>query len=286
MRALMGRLRENMVKFIADSACDLKEYPEINFETVPLTLFTDEKSFVDDLNLNVHEVLDFFYAHKGKSYTSCPATQAWLDAFEGYDEIYVVTITSGLSGTYSGANVAKTQFLSKHPTAKICIVDSLMTGSGEVLLLEKLVELKNQGKTFEEVSSEILSYRDSLRLFFGLRSLHNLAANGRVNKIVASAIGIMNIRILGTASKAGTIDPIAKCRGDKKIIETTIEEMKKAGFKGGKVRICHVENEALSAQIADAIQKEFGNVDLRYFPTRGLCSYYAERGGIILGCEC
>ena len=275
-----------MVKFIADSACDLKEYPGINFETVPLILSTDERSFVDDPDLNVHEVLDFFYAHKGKSYTSCPSTQAWLDAFEGNDEIYVVTITSGLSGTYNGANIAKSQYLSKHPDAKICIVDSLATGSGEVLLLEKLVELKKLGKSFEEISEEILTYRDSLRLFFGLRSLHNLAANGRVNKLIASAIGIMNIRILGTASKAGTIDPVAKCRGDKKVIMTMLEEMKKAGFQGGKVRICHVENEALAAEIESAIRGEFAQADIRSIPTRGLCSYYAERGGIILGCEC
>ena len=275
-----------MFKFIADSACDLKEFPGVPFETVPLTLSTDDRNFIDDTNLNVHEVIDFFQSHNGKSYTSCPSMQAWLDAFEGYDEIYVVTITSGLSGTYNGANTAKVQFLSKHPAAKICIVDSLMTGSGEIMLLEKLAELKKLGKTFEEISCEIITYRDSLRLFFGLRSLHNLAANGRVNKIVASAIGIMNIRILGTASKAGTIDPIAKCRGDKKVLETMIAEMKKAGFKGGKVRICHVENEELTKEIVDALKKEFGDIDISYVPTRGLCSYYAERGGIILGCEC
>lgn len=279
-------MRVNMVKFVADSACDLKKYAGITFETVPLTLSTDDKSFVDDTNLNVHEVLDFFYSHHGRSFTSCPSMQSWLDAFEGYDEIYVVTITSGLSGTYNGACTAKEQYLSSHPDTKICVVDSLATGPGEVLLLEKLVELKNQGKTFEEISKEIIDYRDSLRLFFGLQSLHNLAQNGRVNKIIASAIGIMNIRILGTASKVGTIDPIAKCRGDKKVLETTLEEMKKAGFKNGKVRICHVENEALTNEIVNSIKATFGDVDISFIPARGLCSYYAERGGIILGCEC
>lgn len=275
-----------MVKFIADSACDLKEYAGIPFETVPLTLSTDEKSFIDEPELNVHEVLDYFYSYHGRSFTSCPSMQSWLDAFEGYDEIYVVTITSGLSGTYNGACTAKEQYLSSHPDTKICVVDSLATGPGEVLLMEKLVDLKSQDKTFEEISEEIIAYRDSLRLFFGLQSLHNLAQNGRVNKIVASAIGIMNIRILGTASKTGTIDPIAKCRGDKKVLETTIQEMKKAGFKNGKVRICHVENETLTQELVKTIKANFGDVDVRFIPARGLCSYYAERGGIILGCEC
>jgi len=275
-----------MVKFVADSACDLKEYPGINFETVPLSISTDERNYVDTPDLDVHEVLDYMAGYHHRSFTACPATQLWLDAFEGADEIYVATITSGLSGTYQGANVAKDIYLSEHPEAKICVVDSLSTGPGEVLLLEKMVEWKNEGKSFEYISEEIINYRNSTRLFFGLASLHNLAQNGRVPKLVASAIGIMNIRILGTASETGTIEPIAKCRGDKKVLQKLMEVIKEAGYKGGKVRICHIENETFSDQIIEAVRQEFGEVDIKSIPARGLCSYYAERGGIIFGCEC
>ncbi len=275
-----------MVKFIADSASDLKDYPGIDFEVVPLTLSTDARSFVDTPELDVHEMLQYFYSHHGKSHTACPSTQAWMDAFDGADEIYVVTITSGLSGTYNSAVVAKDQYISEHPGVKICVVDSLATGPGEVLLLEKMVELKQQGKDFEFISKEILRYRDSLRLFFGLASLHNLAQNGRVSRIIASAIGIMGIRILGTASKQGTIDSVAKCRGDRKLIDRILVELRKAGYRGGKVRICHVENETLSAAVIDAIRREFGNSDINSIPARGLCSYYGERNGIVIGCEC
>ena len=274
-----------MFKIIADSSCDLKDFPNIPFETVPLTLSTDEKSFVDDPDLNISEVLDYLYSHNGRSYTACPSTQSWLDAFEGADEIYVVTITSGLSGTYASAGVAREQYLSEHPEVKICIVDSLSTGPGMVLLIEKIAELKAQGKSFEEVSSAIVTYQKSLKLYFALQSLHNLAVNGRVNKLIASAIGIMNIRILGTASPVGTIDPVAKCRGDKRVLEKIIEEIRACGYKGGKVRICHVENLELANVIAEKLREIFGDIDLRIVPARGLCSYYAERGGIILGCE-
>ena len=275
-----------MVKFVADSSCDLKEYPGIDFETVPLSISTDERNYVDTPDLDVHEVLDYMASYHHRSFTACPATQLWLDAFEGADEIYVVTITSGLSGTYSGANVAKDLYLSDHPDAKICVVDSLATGPGEVLLLEKMVEWKKEGKSFEYISEEIINYRNSTRLFFGLASLHNLAQNGRVPKIIASAIGIMNIRILGTASATGTIDPIAKCRGDKKILLKLLEEVKNAGYHGGKIRICHIENEDFANQIIDSLRQEYGEIDINSIPARGLCSYYAERGGIILGCEC
>ena len=261
-----------MIKFIADSAADIKEYPGVIFESVPLTLSTDERSFVDDKDLDVHEMQSYFRKHNGRSGTACPSTQAWMDSFDGADEIYVV-------------REIFEEYVVGHPEAKICVVDSLATGPGEVLLLEKMVELKNEGKTFEEVSEEILKYRESLRLFFGLASLHNLAQNGRVNKLVASAVGIMNIRILGTASKEGTIEQVAKCRGEKKLIQTTIDEMKKAGYKGGKVRICHVNNKALSDAIEDGLKKEFGAIDINSIPAGGLCSFYAEQSGIIIGCE-
>ena len=274
-----------MYKIVADSSCDLKSFPDAPFVTVPLSLSTDERSYVDQENLNVKEVLDYLYSHHGRSYTACPSTQGWLDAFEGADEIYVVTITSGLSGTFASANAAKEQYLSEHPEVKICVVDSLSTGPGLVLLIEKIAEYKAQGKTFEEIEKDIVNYQKSLKLYFALQSLHNLAVNGRVNKLVASAIGIMNIRILGTASSEGTIDPVAKCRGDKRVLEKMIEEIRSCGYHGGKIRICHVENLEFANVIAEKIREIFGNVDLRIIPARGLCSFYAERGGIILGCE-
>ncbi len=275
-----------MVKFIADSACDLKELPGVCFETVPLTLTAGPRNFVDDKELDLQDMLNYFSHHHGRSTTACPSMQAWIDSFEGADEIYVVTITSGLSGTYNSAMAARDHYLADHPGAKIYVVDSLSTGPGEMLLLEKLAELKNEGKSFEEISTGIEEYKSTLRLYFGLASLHNLAQNGRVNKLAASAIGIMNIRILGTASKEGTIESVAKCRGEKRLIETTIAEILKAGYKGGKVRMSHVENGGLADAISARLRQEFPKADIRICPTRGLCSFYAERNGIIIGCEC
>lgn len=275
-----------MVKFIADSACDLKEYPGICFETVPLSISTDEKNYTDDENLNVHEVLDYLEGYNDRSFTASPSPDTWMKAFEGADEIYCVTITSGLSGTYSGANLAREMYLEDHPDTKIYIVDSLSTGPGMVLILEKLAELKSQGKSFEEVCTAIERYRKRLKLYFSLSSLHNLAQNGRVSKLIASAIGFMNIKILGTASKEGTIEQVGKCRGNNRMIDKLIEQLKSCGFTKGKIRICHVECLEFANAVAEKIRSIFNNVDIKIIPARGLCSYYAERGGIILGCEC
>lgn len=275
-----------MVKFVADSACDLKEYPGICFETVPLSISTDERNYTDNEDLNVHEVLNYLEGYNDRSYTACPSIDAWLKAFEGADEIYCVTITSGLSGTFNGANIAREQYLEDHPDTKIYIVDSLSTGPGMVLLLEKLAELKSQGKSFEEVCTAIDKYRKRLKLYFSLSSLHNLAQNGRVNKLIASAIGFMNIKILGTASKEGTIEQVGKCRGNNRMIDKIIEQLKENGFTKGKIRICHVECLEFANAVAEKIRSIFNCTDIKIVPARGLCSYYAERGGIILGCEC
>ena len=275
-----------MVKFVADSACDLKEYPGICFETVPLSISTDERNYTDNEELNVHEVLDYLEGYNDRSYTACPSIDAWLKAFEGADEIYCVTITSGLSGTFNGANIAREQYLEDHPDTKIYVVDSLSTGPGMVLLLEKLAELKSQGKSFEEVCTAIERYRKRLKLYFSLSSLHNLAQNGRVNKLIASAIGFMNIKILGTASKEGTIEQVGKCRGNNRMIDKIIEQLKENGFTKGKIRICHVECLEFANAVAEKIRSIFNCTDIKIVPARGLCSYYAERGGIILGCEC
>ena len=275
-----------MVKFVADSACDLKDYPGICFETVPLSISTDERDYTDNEELNVHEVLDYLEGYNDRSYTACPSIDAWLKAFEGADEIYCVTITSGLSGTFNGANIAREQYLEDHPDAKIYVVDSLSTGPGMVLLLENLAELKTQGKSFEEVCTAIDKYRKRLKLYFSLSSLHNLAQNGRVNKLIASAIGFMNIKILGTASKEGTIEQVGKCRGNNRMIDKIIEQLKENGFTKGKIRICHVECLEFANAVAEKIRSIFNCTDIKIVPARGLCSYYAERGGIILGCEC
>ncbi|SDN12084.1 MULTISPECIES: DegV family protein [Lachnospira] len=275
-----------MIKFIADSSCDTRKINDTDINIASLRIYTEERDYLDDENLDIHEMLDYLLAYKDRSYTACPSTESWLNAFEGGDEIYVVTMTSGLSGTYNSACVARDLYLEDHPDSKILIVDTLSTGPEMRLMLEKIIDLKKAGKSFEFIENETKAYLSSTRLFFAFKSLHNLAQNGRVNKIVASLIGKLNISIIGTASKEGTIEPIAKSRGVKNVFSKLIEEMTKAGFAGGKVRICHVENEELASGFGAALKNLFPNLDINIYPARGLVSYYAERYGIVIACEC
>ena len=278
-----------MYYLISDSACDVFEIPGKELITVPLHIGTKEKEYTDDEKLDVHEMLEYLSQYRGKSHSACPSAEAWEKALAilgPEDEAYLVTLTSGLSGTYNAACLAKQNYEEIHPTARIAIIDSLTVGPEMYLILEKLVELKKAGKDFYETCDLIRAYQEHTRTFFALQSLHNLVQNGRVSKLSAIAAGALNISILGTASSQGTLEMLHKCRGKKGTLKAYLEELEKAGYSGGKCYLCHIENEALAADLTAAIRSKWPQAVLRYYPARGLCSFYAERGGIILGCEC
>lgn len=275
-----------MTRFIADSCSDLLQIEGVDFVAVPLTISTDTSDYVDDQDLDIKGMLDDLATYKGKSGTACPSVERWLEAFEGADTIYIGTMTSTLSGTYNSALVAKDLYGQSHPEVKIHVFDTLSAGPELRLLMEKLIELDQSGMEFEEVCKMGEDYMQKTRLFFALKSLHNLAQNGRVNKVVAAAAGVLGISVLGTASEEGTLEAVSKCRGDKKVIAGFLEEIGKAGFTQGKIRINHVENLTLAEKLRDAILEKYSEAEIMIYEARGLCSYYAERGGMLVGVEC
>ncbi len=274
-----------MYKIIADSSSDTLSLDYVNFESVPLTIATDEKEFIDDAALDCHAMLDHLESYHGRSYTACPSTASWMHAFHGADELYVVTMTSGLSGTYNSARVAAEHYLEDHPDTKILCVDTLSTGPEMRLVIEKIAQLKTLGTTFEQMDQKIRQYMEHTGLLFSLPSLHNFAQNGRVSKILAASVELLGIQFIGKASPKGTLDPIGKCRGTKKLISSLLTELGKAGYMGGKLRLSHNENKPLADQLKSEILRLHPAADIDIYPARGLCSYYAERGGILIGYE-
>ena len=274
-----------MMKLIADSSSDRPAIAGAEVKYVPLVVSTDHVHFVDDETLDVRQMLDTLSAHRGRSYTACPSVDGWLTAFDGGDEIYAVTITSALSGSYNAAMAARELYLQEHPGAKVAVFDSLSTGPELRLILEKLRELTAQGLPFEQVEAQTREYMHHTRLLFSLQSLHNMAQNGRVSKVAAAAVGVLGIRIVGTASAEGTLQQLNKCRGDRKALPELLEHMQKAGFHGGKVRITHVNNPALAGTFLEQLKAAWPEADASIAPSSGLCSYYAEEGAIMVGFE-
>lgn len=273
------------MRIVADSSCDLYTLDHPDFKVVPLTVYTDERSFIDDQELDITEMLDYLEGYRGRSYTSCPSAGQYLEAYEGADEIFVVTITSALSGSYNSAVNAAGMYKETNPDVRISVIDSLSTGGEEILLLEKLTQLIREGRSFDDIDSAIRSYQLTTRLFFSFYSLHNLAQNGRVSKIVSSALSVMNIAITGTASAQGTIDVTGKVRGERKSLRTLFDEMKKAGFNGKKAIVSHAENQSAAKILKDMILAEYPQADIEIIAAKGLCSYYMERKGVVVSLE-
>lgn len=273
-------------KIVADSSCDMWELNGVDFAVAPMTISTDNKHYVDNQELDVHLMSEELAKYKGVSHTACPSVGSWLDCYEGFDEVFVITLTGAMSGTYNSAMTAKGIYEEENENVKVHVFDSLSTGPEMRLLIEKLKEMIDEDLPFEEIVEKGQDYLNHTRLFFALKSLHNFAMNGRVSKTVASAIGVLNISIFATASEEGTIQQISKCRGEKKVVKSMIEHLENAGYHGGKVRISHADNLKLAHNVRDKILELYPNADIIVYPMGGLCTYYAEKGGLLVGCEC
>ena len=273
------------IKIVADSSANLLQLQKIPFAVAPLKIIADKTEFVDDSALDAGSMVSWFDSYKGKSKTSCPNPSDWLNAFEDYDEIFCVTITSGLSGSYNTASIAKQMYESENAGKQVHVIDSLSAGPELVLLIEKLEEYIGQGMPFEAICREIEAYKQTTGLVFVLESLKNFAANGRVSPAVAKIAGVLGIRIVGKASLQGTLEPINKCRGEAKALSAIIGYMEKEGLEEGKVRIAHCQNEAAAQELADKLAERFPKAQMQIHTCRGLCSYYAEKGGLLVGFE-
>ncbi len=272
-------------KIVMDSSSNIFSMDSVSFSSVPLKIITDQKEFVDEPQLNLGEMLSYLASYKGRSGTSCPNIQEWLDAFGNADAVFALTITSSLSGCYNAAVQAKEIYEAEHPGRHVCCLDSLSAGPELVIIAEKLQDLILSGMNFEQIETEIRNYMKNTRLIFTLESLNNMAQNGRVSPLVAKACGLLGIRIVGQASSEGTLQPLHKSRGTAKALKIMITEMKKNGYQGGKVRIVHCQNETAAQEFRNLVKAEFPDCDITSARMTALCSFYAEAGGLMVGYE-
>ena len=277
-------INSNDVRIVADSSADLWELEGVATSFVPLRITTAEKEYVDDAALDVAGMTADLSHYKGKSGTSCPSMGDFLAAFGEAKYVFCLTITAKLSGTYNVAQAAARAYEEEHPDRRVCVIDSRNTGPGMKLLAERIAALLREGKDFDEICTRVSAYREENELLFLLESLNNLANNGRVSRAVALLAGFLGIRMLGRAV-AGEIKPVQKPRGEKKALDATFAEMEKLGYCGGKLRVSHNENEAAARALCERVREKYPTAEIELYPARGLCSFYAERGGIILGFE-
>ena len=273
------------IRIVADSSADLMTTEDKSIVSVPLKIMTDEKEYIDNEELDIKAMTEDLASYKGKSGSACPGVGDWIDAFGDADWVFAITITSNLSGSYNSARVAKETYEGDYPERRVYVIDSLSTGPEMQIIVEKLQELIQDGKNFDEICLSIQAYQKRTFLLFCLKSLTNLANNGRVSPAVAKIAGILGIHVIGRASEEGTLEQKDKVRGERKAIPSILSNMKKMGYKGGKVIIDHCFNENAAKQLKELIRMEFKHADIRIGTTKGLCSFYAEQGGLLIGFE-
>lgn len=276
-------------KIIVDSACNLRELSGlaegVEFINVPLTIQVGDQVFVDDEGLDIIHMMATMYTSLAASQSACPSPEAYRQALQGADKAIIITITGTLSGSNNSARLGTEMYHEEHPEAKIHIVDSLSAGGEMDLLALKANDLIASGQDFEQVVAGINTYREKTKLLFMLARVDNLVKNGRLSKLQGTIASLLNIRIIGQASAEGTLELLQKVRGQKKTVSAGLEEMIKSGYKGGKVMISHCNNDKIVEQLTAALREKFPEASLTALPTSGLCSFYAEDGGILMGYE-
>ena len=272
-------------KIVMDSAGDLRELEQAEFSNVPLKILAGSREFVDDTTTNVEEMVEYMSHYVGKSSTACPSAGEYLEAFGDAEDVYCVTITSGLSGSYNAASIAAQTYQEQYPQRRIHVFDTLSAGPEMTLIAEKIRELVQQKLPFDKIVAQVEEYNRKTRLVFSLESLHNLAQNGRVPGAVAKLAGILSLRLVGKASDEGTLQPTGKARGDQKVPGELLKQLITLGYNGGRVRIHHCCNLPSAQRLKQAILEKFPKASIIIDKTGALCSFYAERGGLLVGFE-
>ena len=274
---------------IVDSSCDMymnESYENDTFMArVPLRLRVGEKEYIDDFDLDIVSFMNEMSACAEATGSAAPSPEEWYNAYKNADEIFVVTITGALSGTYSSAVVGKNMFLEDYPEKKVHTIDSKSAGSGTTIIVRKLQEYIKAQMPFEKIVDEITEYCKTIKTYFILESMENLIKNGRVSALAGKLAGILGIRILGQASDEGTIELLRKLRGKDLIYKKTVEDMISNGYHGGKIVISHCFNEEKVELLSELIKQQFPDAEIETMLTSGLCSYYAEKKGLIIAFE-
>ena len=273
-------------RIISDSSCDIfdldQRSEDLYFSTVPFVITVDDKDYVDNETLDVRELVNAMASSK-KSFTSCPSPAEWIREFGDEGDVFAVTISANLSGSYNSACTAREMILEQDPERNIEILNSRGTGPSLNMIIYKLCELIDKGLGFEEVRTEIHRFMEDHKLIFALSSYHNLVNNGRMPKIAGIVLGHLGLWGVGIASEEGTIKMKKIAKGGRKTLQVIMGDLKERVADKGCVVISHCENEEFANSLKKAVQNAYSGMEVRIMKTRGLCSYYAEKGGIIVG---
>ena len=207
-----------------------------------------------------------------------------MAAYSKADDIYVVTLSAELSGSYNSAVLGKNLYEEENGTKNIHVVNSRGAATTQVLIARKLNEYASQGMPFEEVVDKIEEYTTSLRTYFVLETLEVLRKNGRLSRLSATIAGALNIKPVMIGTRDGVIQKAAQARGMKKALAKMVEHMGSEGrdLTGRQFVISHCNCYERAVYVKELIKKHLHAEDVDIVDTKGVSSLYACDGGIIV----
>ena len=271
---------------VCDSCTDLTEedLKKGCYTLVPLTLLVDGEEIIDDETFDQADFLAKVAASKEAVKSACPAPESYMEAYSKADDIYVVTLSAELSGSYNSAVLGKNLYEEDNGTKNIHVVNSRGAATTQVLIARKLNEYASQGMPFEEVVDKIEEYTTSLRTYFVLETLEVLRKNGRLSRLSATIAGALNIKPVMIGTRDGVIQKAAQARGMKKALAKMVEHMGSEGrdLTRRQFVISHCNCYERAVYVKELIKKHLHAEDVDIVDTKGVSSLYACDGGIIV----
>lgn len=256
-----------MSEFIitADSTVDLpKEYlVEKNVPIMALTYILDGVTYEDGNGLTGEEFYNKIRegAMPTTSQVNPEQARAALEPFvkEGKDIIHIA-FTSGLSGSYNSVRIAAEELCEDYPERKIVVIDSLCAAMGEGMLLYKAIELKEQGKSFDEIVEWVENNKLHVCHDVTVDDLFHLHRGGRVSKTSAIVGSMIKIKPIIHVNDEGKLIVIGKERGRKKSLMTLVDRMeeKMKGYENDVFMIVHGDAPEDAEFVKNEMIKRFG----------------------------
>lgn len=273
-------------RIVGDSCTDLpKELREDpHFKLVPLTLILDGEEVRDDETFDIKKFLKMMKDSPNSPKSACPSPEDYMKEFDIDGDIYVVTLSSKLSGSYNSAELAKRLYLDEKPHKNIGIIDSKSASAGQTLISIKIKEFIESGLSFDQVIEKINKFRDGMKTNFVLESLENLRKNGRLSGMQAFIINTLNIKLVMGATAEGTIYRLDQARGIVRALGAMAKHIEHDVIKPQEriLTIAHCNCYERAVYIKDEILKRLPFKDFLIVETAGVSTLYANDGGIIV----
>ena len=276
-------------RIVADSCCELPDelYSDPRFVRVPLELEIGDYRIKDDDDFDQADFLKRVASSEACARTSCPAPEAYMDAYScDAEDIYVVTLGSKLSGCFNAATLAaqlyEEELEDEFGPKNFHIVDSQTAACGETQIALKLMEYAESGMSFEEICPKIDAFRDSVKTYFVIDNLDTFIKNGRIKVIKAAVATTLSIKPILTGVD-GVIEQIGQAIGIKKALRQMIDIIHTRHLNNEKRQIiityCNCPERA--AEVAEALS-DITEAPVMLLPARGVSTTYANDGGVIV----